>query len=61
MKTFLIIWGASLLIILFLGIYYMVGGNPNASGLLYEICLGQLFLLVAFIVYRKRKTIFTRI
>jgi|GEM_PF-2607891 len=46
MKYFLMFWGISLIIIFFLAIYYMVEGNPNVSGLLYEMFIVQLTMFI---------------
>jgi len=54
MKYFLIFWGFSIIMVLFLAIFYMVGGNPISSGLLYEMVMVQLLMFIAVLVLKGR-------
>lgn len=55
MKKILIFWSMSILIMLFVGIKFMVGGNSNASGMMFEIVLFQIALLIIASIWYFRK------
>ncbi len=56
MKKNLKLWSLSILIMLFVGIKFMVGGNSNASGLMFEIVLFQIALLIIASIWHFKKS-----
>lgn len=56
MRKILIFWSISILIMLFIGIKFMVGGNSNASGMMFEIVLFQIALLIIASIWHFRKS-----
>ena len=56
MKKVFLIWAISILLILFMGIYFLINGSPQASGLSFEIVLVQLAIFVLVFIWNiKRK------
>tara|TARA_B110000967_G_C18468373_1_gene356134 strand:- start:246 stop:428 length:183 start_codon:yes stop_codon:yes gene_type:complete len=55
MKKIFIFWSIGILLILFMGIYFLINANPEASGLSFEIVLAQLVIFILVFIWNKKR------